>query len=74
MYALEEAVARFFPAGAGYDHNQAKRLIRWLDSCGYAVVAKDEASAADRVAQSAVKPLRDCLRVSTVEFGHRKSA
>lgn len=33
-----EAVARFFPAGAGYDHEKADQLISWLRSCDYAIV------------------------------------
>lgn len=35
---LEEAVARFFPMGSGYDHTQAKRLVSWLEHCGYGIV------------------------------------
>ena len=37
---VEEAVARFFSIGTGYDHNQAKMLIHWLDKCGYVVLPK----------------------------------
>lgn len=50
MYGLEEAVARFFPAGTTYDHAQAKRLIRWFDSCGYMVVPKEQAKAKEQKA------------------------
>ena len=39
---VEETVARFFPAGTGYDHTQAKRLIAWLDSRGFAITPKDD--------------------------------
>ena len=42
MVGLEEAVARFFPRGTYYDRNEAKRLIAWLDRCGYVIVRKDE--------------------------------
>ena len=38
---IEEAVARFFPAGTSYDHNLAQRLILWLDNCGYVIVPKE---------------------------------
>ncbi len=40
MFSVQDAVARFFPAGADYDRKEAERLISWLDSCGYAVVPK----------------------------------
>jgi hypothetical protein len=45
MFTVHEAVARFFPAGADYDHKEADRLITWLESCGYAVVPKSEGAA-----------------------------
>ena len=38
--SIEEAVARFFSTGSGYDHTQAKRMIQWLDKCGYSIVPK----------------------------------
>jgi hypothetical protein len=38
--SVEEAVARMFPAGTSYDRVQAKRMIHWLDKCGYAIVPK----------------------------------
>ncbi len=38
-----EAVARFFPAGTAYDRDNATRMIKWLDSCGYRIVAKSDA-------------------------------
>ena len=44
MFSVQEAVARFFPAGADYDRKEAERLICWLDSCGYAVVPKAPAA------------------------------
>jgi len=45
MFTVHEAVARFFPAGADYDHKEADRLITWLESCGYAVVPKSQSAA-----------------------------
>jgi len=45
MFTVHEAVARFFPAGADYDHKEADRLITWLESCGYAVVPKSHNAA-----------------------------
>lgn len=50
--SVEEAVARFFPVGAGYDHNQAKRLIRWLDSCGYVIAPKEQAKVTEKKART----------------------
>ncbi len=44
MFSVQEAVARFFPAGADYDRKEAERLICWLDSCGYAVMPKAPAA------------------------------
>jgi len=44
MFSVQDAVARFFPAGADYDRKEAERLICWLDSCGYAVVPKAPAA------------------------------
>ena len=44
---VEEAVARFFSVGTGYDHNQAKMMIHWLDKCGYVVLPKIEDQRAD---------------------------
>jgi len=38
-FDVEEAVARFFPRSTDYDHVAARRLIDWLDSCGYTIVA-----------------------------------
>ena len=73
MYSLEEAVARFFPAGTGYDRNQAKRLIRWLDSCGYTVVPKDQVYSLAHVSELATKLLPDRLR-SVAANDYRKSA
>jgi hypothetical protein len=63
MYSVEEAVARCFPAGSGYDRNQAKRLIGWLDSCGYVVIAKEQVSGQQPIAVSSAKPLPACLRI-----------
>jgi hypothetical protein len=40
---VEETVARFFPAGTGYDINQARRLINWLEARGYAIAPKEQA-------------------------------
>lgn len=57
MYSVEEALARFFPAGVGYDRIQAARLIRWLDKCGYEVARKVPLTPAER----AGRPLPDCL-------------
>ena len=45
---VEETVARFFPAGTGYDHTQAKRLIAWLDSRGFAITPKETAPSKSR--------------------------
>ncbi len=53
--SVEEAVARFFPAGTGYDHNQAKRFIRWLASCGYAIVPTEQAKPKQQTKPSALK-------------------
>lgn len=39
--SVEEAVARYFPTGTGYDHTQAQRLIGWLDKCGYVIAPKE---------------------------------
>lgn len=47
MFSVQEAVARFFPSGSGYDMKKATRLISWLDSCGYAVVPKAANQAAE---------------------------
>ena len=44
MFSVQDAVARFFPAGEDYDRKEAERLISWLDSCGYAVVPKAPAA------------------------------
>ncbi len=74
MYEPEEAVARFFPAGGSYDRNQAKRLIRWLDSCGYELIRKDQASASEPELQSAMKTLPQSLRAILVRAERRKSA
>jgi hypothetical protein len=40
-FDVEEAVARFFPQSTGYDRVAAKRLVGWLDTCGYAIVSKE---------------------------------
>lgn len=48
--SVEDAVARFFPAGTSYDDSQGKRLIQWLDSCGYAIVPKVQSDAKERPA------------------------
>jgi hypothetical protein len=40
-FEVREAVARFFPVGAGYDHDKADRLISWLRRCGYAIVPRE---------------------------------
>jgi hypothetical protein len=53
--SVEEAVARFFPAGTGYDHYQAKRLIKWLASCGYAIVPKEQTKPKEQRKPSALK-------------------
>ncbi len=50
MFSVQEAVARFFPAGADYDRKEAERLICWLDSCGYAVMPKASAASAPSTA------------------------
>lgn len=57
MFSVQEAVARFFPAGAGYDMKKATRLISWLDSCGYAVVPKAavQAQAPETLPQTATQ-------------------
>ena len=39
--SAEEAVARAFPHSTGYDRAQAKRLLSWLEKCGYVVVPKE---------------------------------
>jgi hypothetical protein len=39
--SVKDALSRFFPAGTSYDRDQASRMIRWLDSCGYRIVEKD---------------------------------
>ena len=44
--SIEETVARFFPAGLGYDHTQAQRLIAWLESRGYVITPKEAKKAA----------------------------
>lgn len=41
IFDAREAVARFFPAGAGYDHEKADRLIGWLRTCGYSIVPQE---------------------------------
>jgi hypothetical protein len=45
MLELEEAVARFFPSGKVYDRKAAKKLIAWLDRCGYVIVHKVDPAA-----------------------------
>jgi hypothetical protein len=54
--SVEEAVARFFPAGMSYDHNQATRLIRWLDTCGYVIAPKDATKGAQQ--ESRIPPVK----------------
>ena len=49
--SVEEAVARFFPAGQGYDRQQALRLIHWLDRCGYDITRKEPAAEAGHKGQ-----------------------
>jgi hypothetical protein len=59
MFSVQDAVARFFPAGADYDRKEAERLISWLDSCGYAVVPKTPAAgepSTKRAKKSSVRP------------------
>ena len=41
-FTVEQAVSRFFPRSAEYDVVAARRLISWLDSCGYKIVEKTE--------------------------------
>jgi hypothetical protein len=57
MYSVQEALARFFPAGGHYDRGQAARLVRWLDKCGYEVVRKVEVTPAEAMG----RPLPECL-------------
>lgn len=74
MFEPEEAVARYFPVGTGYDYNQAKRLIRWLDSCGYALVPKDQAGASDDPVLQSIDTQSMSLRAVIAGAGRRKSA
>jgi hypothetical protein len=53
--SVEEAVARFFPAGTSYDRNQAKRLIQWLATCGYAIVPKEQTKPKELAKPSTLK-------------------
>jgi len=69
MFEPEEAVARFFPVGTRYDQNQAKRLIDWLDSCGYRLVHKDQVAAIESLTLSA-----ENLRALVPSAPRRKSA
>ncbi len=52
---VEEAVARFFPAGTGYDHDQGDRLIKWLAHCGYAIVPAEQAKSEQEAKSSVLK-------------------
>ena len=61
MYSVEEAVARFFPIGGGYDREQAQRLIRWLESCGYEIAPKQ----LEELVGVQLKTLPPCLRIET---------
>jgi len=63
MFSVQEAVARFFPAGADYDRKEAERLISWLDSCGYAVVPKAPAASepsTQQVQNGSRRPVQQC--------------
>ena len=30
-----QAIARFFPLGTGYDRSKADNLLKWIDACGF---------------------------------------
>ena len=57
-FTIEQAVARFFPLSTSYDTESARRLISWLESCGYAIAEK---------APAAPEPARQPKRVRTLE-------
>ena len=41
QFRTREAVSRFFPS---YDRQSADRLISWLETCGYEIVPRCEAT------------------------------
>jgi hypothetical protein len=56
-FPVQEAVARFFPVGVGYDRLRAARFIKWLEGCGYEIVPRREPSLVPKLSKADQHPL-----------------